>query len=281
MSADCADNILLVDNGSLEPAAILRHRALAAALGARLGRPVAPVSVLHSDRVPAAQIGGRGAEVLESALRQRLAAGETSFVVLPLFVGPSRALSEFIPLTGDALRREFPSLRLRVAAPLHAPHDDRLARILEAQVLATLAEARVEGAGARVAVVDHGSPARAVGLARDQITVQLAARLGGRVAAVAPCSMERRPGADYDFNEPLLANLLASPPWNDGHVLVAQLFLLPGRHAGPGGDIAGICQAAEKASGGRLRTVRAGLLAEHPLLLDILADRFAAAVRQD
>lgn len=281
MSAGPTTNVLLVDNGSLEPAAILRHRALADALGARLGCNVAPVSVLHSDRVPADQIGGRAAEVLEPALRRRLAGGDTDFVVLPLFVGPSRALSEFIPLTGDTLRREFPSLRLRVAAPLHAPDDDRLAQILEAQTLAALAAARVAAREVRVAVVDHGSPAPAVGVARDEITARLAAGLSGRLAAVAPCSMERRPGSEYDFNEPLLANLLASPPWNAGHVVVAHLFLLPGRHAGPGGDIAGICQAAEKASGGRLRTIRTGLLAEHPLLLDILADRFAAAVRQD
>lgn len=281
MSVEPTTIVLLVDNGSLEPAAILRHRALADALGARLGRPVAPVSVLHSDRVAADQIGGRAAEVLESALRRRLAAGDKDFVVLPLFVGPSRALTEFIPLTADTLRREFPTLRLRVAAPLHAPDDDRLARILEAQTLAALAAARVAAREVRVAVVDHGSPARAVGVARDQITAQLAARLTRRVAAVAACSMERRPGPEYDFNEPLLANLLTSPSWNVGDVAVAQLFLLPGRHAGPGGDIAGICLTAEQASGGRLRTIRTGLLAEHPLLLDILADRFAAAVRQD
>lgn len=281
MSAGRAPQVWLVDNGSLEPAAIRGHRALAESLGARLNRPVVPVSVLHSDRVPADLIDGRPAEILEPTLRRRLAAGETDFVVLPLFVGPSRAVSEYIPQTGATLRRTYPALRLQVAAPLHAPADDRLARILEAQVMTALAEARPASGGARVAVVDHGSPARAVAEARDRIAAQLAARLDGRAAGVAACSMERRPGAEYAFNEPLLANLLASPPWNAGDVVVAQLFLLPGRHAGPGGDIAGICAAAERASGGRLRTVRAGLLAEHPLLVDILADRFAAVMRQD
>lgn len=269
-------SVLLVDNGSLEPAAILQHRALADALGARLGRSVAPVSVLHSDRVPVERIGGRAAEVLESALRRRLAAGEADFVVLPLFVGPSRALTEFVPLTVETLRREYPSLRLRVAAPLHAPDDDRLARILAAQVRAARREAGTAASGVRVAVVDHGSPVRAVTAARDRIAGQVAERLGDQVAAVAPCSMERRPGAEYDFNEPLLAGLLARPGWNTGTVIVAQLFLLPGRHAGPGGDIARICQEAERASGGRLRTVRGGLLGDDLLLLDVLADRARA-----
>lgn len=269
-------SVLLVDNGSLEPAAILQHRALADALGARLGRSVAPVSVLHSDRVPVERIGGRAAEVLESALRRRLAAGEADFVVLPLFVGPSRALTEFVPLTVETLRREYPSLRLRVAAPLHAPDDDRLARILAAQVRAARREAGTAASGVRVAVVDHGSPVRAVTAVRDRIAGQVAERLGDQVAAVAPCSMERRPGAEYDFNEPLLAGLLARPGWNTGTVIVAQLFLLPGRHAGPGGDIARICQEAERASGGRLRTVRGGLLGDDLLLLDVLADRARA-----
>lgn len=269
-------SVLLVDNGSLEPAAILQHRALADALGARLGRSVAPVSVLHSDRVPVERIGGRAAEVLESALRRRLAAGEADFVVLPLFVGPSRALTEFVPLTVETLRREYPSLRLRVAAPLHGPDDDRLARILAAQVRAARREAGTAASGVRVAVVDHGSPVRAVTAVRDRIAGQVAERLGDQVAAVAPCSMERRPGAEYDFNEPLLAGLLARADWNTGTVIVAQLFLLPGRHAGPGGDIARICQEAERASGGRLRTVRGGLLGDDLLLLDVLADRARA-----
>lgn len=273
MRVDRPAGVLLVDNGSLEPAAILQHRALADALGARLGRVVAPVSILHSDRVPVDRIGGREAEVLEPALRRRLVAGETDFVVLPLFVGPSRALSEYVPLTAETLRREFPSLRLRVAAPLHDPEDDRLARILAAQVKAAGREAGRGASGVRVAVVDHGSPVRAVAAARDRIAAQLAERLGDRVAAVAPCSMERRPGDEYAFNEPLLAGLLSRRDWQTGTVIVAQLFLLPGRHAGPGGDIARICQDAERAAGGRLRTLRGGLLGDDPLLLDILTDR--------
>ena len=95
------------------------------------------------------------------------------------------------------------------------------------------------------------------------------------VSAVAACSMERRPGAAYAFNEPLLETLLARPPWNFGPVIVAQLFLLPGRHAGPGGDVEAICRRArQKASA--LRTRRTRLLGGHPALIEILADRFNA-----
>lgn len=269
--------VLLVDNGSLEPAAVLRLRALADALGGRLGRTVEPVSILHADRVPAAHLGGRAAEVLEPALRRRLEAGVSSFILVPLFIGPTRALSEFVPLAVERLRPEFPAIRLRVAEPLHGENDDRLARILADQVAAVLPADSAASRKVRVAVVDHGSPVPAVTAVRDQVATQLAALLRGRVAEVAPCSMERRLGSEYDFNEPLLGHLLATAPWNQGHVVVAHLFLSPGRHAGPGGDIAQICQAAEQASGGNLRITRTGLLGDHPLLLDVLHDRARAA----
>lgn len=265
--------VLLVDNGSLEPAAVLRLRVLAETLSGRLGRKVEPVSLLHADRVPAAQVAGRAAEVLEPALRRRLEAGVSSFLIVPLFIGPTRALSEFIPMVIERLRPEFPALQVQVAEPLHGGKDDRLARILAEQVTAVLSADPGIAGTVRVAVVDHGSPVRAVAAVRDEVAAQLAACLRGRVAAVAPCSMERRPGSAYDFNEPLLGQLLATAPWNQGQVVVAHLFLLPGRHAGPGGDIAQICEAAERASGGNLRITRTGLLGDHPMLLDILHDR--------
>jgi hypothetical protein len=95
--------------------------------------------------------------------------------------------------------------------------------------------------------------------------------------AVAPASMERRDGPEYDFAKPLLTDLLAAAPWHAGRVIVAMQFLLPGRHAGPDGDVAKICRAAEVAHPG-LKTRLTKLVAEHPLLIDILADRWRAAI---
>ena len=88
--------------------------------------------------------------------------------------------------------------------------------------------------------------------------------------------MERRAGAEYDFNEPLLEKLLEQEEWNRGEVIVALQFLLPGRHAGPGGDVAKICLRAGQLHA-RLRTRLTPLVAEHALLLAILADRWRAA----
>jgi sirohydrochlorin ferrochelatase len=262
---------ILMDNGSLEPAATLALRELAATLGERIGRTVEPVSLLHSSGVSAEKLAGRPAEILEPALLRRRAEGRKEFLIVPLFFGPSGALTEYLPTRVAHLRTKHPELSVQVAAPLFQVGDDRLARILADQVLAARANGR------RVALVDHGSPARAVADVRNDLGKQLGTLLGPDFT-VAAASMERRAGAAYDFCEPLLAGLLRQPAWNSGDVTVAMQFLMPGRHAGPKGDVAAVCHEAEAASGGALRTTMTGLVGEHPLLIDILADRWKAAL---
>lgn len=263
---------LLVDNGSLEPAATLALRGLAVRLSGRLGRPVAPVSLLHSSGLDPKNLNGEPAEILFPALERRLAAGQNDFILVPLFFGPSRALTEYLPENLARLRAKFPALRLKIAPPLHAARDNRLAQILAQHVRDALDSSN----DARVALVDHGSPVEAVTAVRNELARQVAGLLGSRVTAVTPTSMERRAGPEYDFCNPLLADRLAEPPWNAGRVVVAMQFLLPGRHAGPEGDVAKICRAAE-ATHPALKTQMTRLVAEHPLLIDILADRWRAA----
>jgi hypothetical protein len=60
-------------------------------------------------------------------------------------------------------------------------------------------------------------------------------------------------------------------------VIAALFFLLPGRHAGAAGDVAQICEALVARAGVRLVT-RTALLAEHPLLIDVLTDRLQAVL---
>ncbi len=275
---------LLVDNGSLEPAATFGLRELAVQLSSRLGHTVAPVSLLHSAGIDPRQLLSQPAEILVPALEKRLRAGACEFVVVPLFFGPSRALTVFLPENLARLRVTFPALRVRLAPPLHAAGDARLAQILAENVRVELAAmsraSSLPPAAAepvRVALVDHGSPVAAVTAVRNELASQLAGLLGSDVAAVAPCSMERRPEPAYDFTAPLLADLLGTPPWSAGPVIVAMQFLLPGRHAGPAGDVAEICRRAE-ASQPALRTRMTGLVGSHPLLVEVLADRERAAV---
>lgn len=266
--------ILLVDNGSLEPAATFGLRELARRLAQRIDREVWPVSLQHAHKVPAAQLGGESAVIVEDFLRAQLAAGETDFVLLPLFFGPSRAVSEYLPGVLAKLRTTDPRLRVRVAPVLHRAGETALAEMLADRVRDVLTLNFKRGEPVRVAMVDHGSPVREVAAVRDEVAAQLADELGEAVTAVAPCSMERRPGSEYDFNEPLLENLLGRAPFSAGPVIVAQLFLQPGRHAGDEGDIAQICRAAE-AKSPPLRLVRTVPLATHSRLVELLARRLA------
>jgi sirohydrochlorin ferrochelatase len=127
-----------------------------------------------------------------------------------------------------------------------------------------------------VALIDHGTPRIAVTEVRNLLADQLATLLGESVRSVRPCSMERRESAEYDFNEPLLERLLGQRRF-EKEVIVSMLFLQPGRHAGEGGDVAEICQEAEKAHPG-LRTHRTDLVGTHPQLIDLLAERLRQGV---
>jgi len=265
---------LLVDNGSLQPAAPLALRELAAKLSVRLVQPVEPISLLHSSNIDPQLLGGQPAEILFPTLEKRLAAGLSEFVLLPLFFGPSQALTGYVPDNLTRLRAKYPALHVRLAPPLHATGDDRLARILADHVLASIGTEN--GRPVRVALVDHGSPVPVVTHVRNELARQLAVLLGPRIAAVAPCSMERRPEPAYDFTAPLLADLLATSPWSESRVIVAMQFLLPGRHAGPAGDVAKICALAESARP-QLSTQMTDLVGSHPVLVEILADRWSAA----
>ena len=62
-------------------------------------------------------------------------------------------------------------------------------------------------------------------------------------------------------------------------LLIAMFFLLPGRHAGPDGDVAEI--AAELLQSQGLESIaRTELMGTHPLILEILNDRLLAALKK-
>lgn len=292
-----AATLHLVDNGSLAPPAVFSLRRIAAALAQKIGADVRPASVLHSDKVPPAELDGVPAETIEASLRRSIALGEFEHVVLPLFFGPSGAITDYLPRRIARLKERHPALDVRIASWIDAPGDGRLASILADQVCATLRSEDSAAAAScvqsamkdsvpqvrepdlpAVLLVDHGSPLPAVTAIRDRLAGELRERLLGKVSTVLPASMERRPEPDYDFNEPLLERALdASVRAGSQDIVVVQLFLSPGRHAGPDGDIASICAAACGRHPG-LRIRRTQLVGEHPALTDILADRLRASL---
>ncbi len=269
----------LFDNGSLRPASTLALRALADTLAGLLPVPVEAVSLLHSSGVPAEKLGGRPARLLEPSLAEffeREPRGRA--VLLPLFFGPSAALTDYVPARVASLRARFPEADMVSAEWLvHPERDDapELTDILADRVRATVAANGLTCP--RVVLVDHGTPQPAVTAVRDFLAARLAGALSGEVAGVAAASMERRPGPEFAFNDPLLEACLRTVPHDTGDVVVALQFLSPGRHAGPDGDVAEICRAAEAERPG-LRTFMTGTLSGDARLAEVLARRYCEAV---
>ena len=272
-------NIFLIDNGSLRADSVFALRGLAAQLSERVGLQVEPVSLLHSSKIPASELDGVAARVVKPTLRRLIATGARKFVFVPLFLGPSRAITDYLPELIAEARVSAPDLQVVVADTLAgvdvAAPDMRLAEMLAEHVRLTMQAAGLSHP--RVALVDHGTPAEVVNQVRNAVADQLALLLQTEVAAVVACSMERREGIEYDFNEPLLERVGQLDGWAAAEVIVALFFLLPGRHAGAGGDVAEICDGLIAQH--TLRSaVRTPLLGEHPRLIDILADRLRAAL---
>lgn len=271
--------IILADNGSRRAAATLSLRRIAADLASSCGREVHAVSLQHADKVDADELGGVPAEVLPGFLRRQLSQGRRKFVLLPLFFGKSRALSQLIPEQVEALSREFGPFVVRVADVLSPmpQGEPLLADILADNVTRGCAE---KGAEADcVIVVDHGSPLPEVTAVRAKVTMTLRERLVDGIW-LSQAVMERRTGTEYDFNGQLLGDLLDTcvRPGRDAAVVVlAMMFISPGRHAGPGGDIEAICEQAMARNPG-LQVIISPLIGEHPLLIDILESRLRAVL---
>ena len=270
--------VLLVDNGSTRAAATLGLRSVAAALSEVSGYPVSPVSLLHANRIPAEQLDGETASVFADFMHERLREGRREFVVVPLFFGASRALTGFVPQQVEQLEQTYGRIDLRLADVLvPLPRGEpRIVGILVDHALH--AGVSLDVGDHHVVVCDHGSPLPQVNAVRRYVVEALRGRLPQHVA-IEQAVMERRDGAEYDFNGEMLGELLDRLAGRDHElsVAVAMLFLLPGRHAGPGGDIAGICDAAMARHPG-LRVAVSPLVGEHPLLIEILHDRLRAAL---
>ncbi len=253
--------IILLDNGSLQPAATRQLRLLSAEVGRLLGVPVLPVSVLHSHKIDPALLDGQPAVIFEQAIRQAKADGIDELIVLPLFIGPSKAITEYVPqVFAEANAGE---MKLTVKPVLYGDDGAELLEIL----VDHLRQAGGDNDKDTILLCDHGSPIIEVTRVRDALARDLAAELDIPAERLIACSMERREGPEYAFNEPLLATALQRAP---GDVIVLMLFLLPGRHAGPDGDVATIAKEHAK-PGAQVRL--SPLLASHPCMSHLIAKR--------
>jgi len=229
--------IALLDNGSLEPAAHRNLRAVAAAIAQRVGVDVHAVSWKHSDRIPASALDGAGGVTLGPWLRGRLAAGEHDFLFVPFFISAQGAI-------GSALRRDLELWRREPGGFEFTFTEGLAARGALPGIVAGRIRETIAARGLRrpaVIVVDHGGPSADSAALRNRIADAVRADLGREIGALAAASME---GAEHPHNRPLLAEQLAAAGFDRGDVVIAPLFLSPGRHAGPDGDLARIARAA-------------------------------------
>lgn len=255
-----------MDNGSLNPEATINLRNIAKALELKTDLPIRPVGLMHSHKVDSQKLGGARAETMDFLFQSDEPMDWEDVVMIPLFFGPSLAITDWLPKKLQAWQAKDSSRSFRILECLHRPGDDRIARALVERISETIVAKNFKKP--LVALVDHGTPLRSVNQIREEIGQQVKILLSDRVKAFSTCSMERRDGPEYDFNNPLLESVLNDWSVRDAEdIVVAQLFLSPGRHAGKGGDLEEICSPFSKS------VARTELLGQHPYILDILVQR--------
>lgn len=267
--------ILLCDNGSSKPQATLQLRYLSALLGQKVNKTIYPVSLQHADKVPAEELDNVPAMTFAPFLQAMLERGEKEFIVLPLLFGNSKAVSKFIPDEVEKLKAAGSDLSVEVADIIYPlpEGEQRLPHILAEHINQNLFE-DIEGTQ-KVVLVDHGSPSPKVTDVRKHIADNIKPLLDKNIQ-LEQAVMERREGAEYDFNGELLENWLTQQAENgECAVIIALMFFLPGRHAGVNGDIDMICHAVlSKYPDLRIRMTP--LISEHPDFLNILETRLNA-----
>lgn len=270
--------ILLFDNGSLRPDSTFALRGIAKNLSKQIGMRVEGVSLLHSHKIDADKLKGEPATIIRRRLKHGIANEEHHFICLPLFLGPSLAITEYLMELIEEAKMLCPEIEILVAPPLagwDVTHPDpRLAEILADQVKALIEENSLSHS-TNLILVDHGSPIEKLSILRNTVTDQLRDLLGDSVSTATACSMERREGHAYAFNDPLLETITFDKASTGEHLetlIVAMFFLLPGRHAGEGGDVDEILLGLvdEKKIKNFHKT---DLIATHPLIYSILEDR--------
>ena len=248
--------VALIDNGSLEPAAHRNLRRIARELGTRAKTTVHAVSWKHSDRIPAGQLEGTPAWTLGAFVRAMVALGQREFVFLPFFISPQGAIGSALRTDLERLQADLGGFSFTVTEGL--AERGVIPGIVADGIRRALAARTAASSRLPVIVVDHGGPSAASARLRDEIATAVRSILEAEVGPLVAASME---GA----HPPLLEDQLRARGFAGHDVLVAPLFLSPGRHAGPDGDIARICAAAPA------RCTITDLVGFHPMAIDALA----------
>lgn len=236
---------LLVDNGSLQPDSVISLHQIAIRLSNTCSTEIIPVSLLHSNKIPASHLNGFKAQTIVGFLKSEKGQNAQSLVIIPFFIGPSRGITNWLKDKLEEWKNNKVGRSFKILECLYSMGDSRLAEALHVETKKVIMEYRINKPN--VVLVDHGTPVAEVNEVREQVGIQFFKLLKGSCSECLTSSMERREGAEYDFNEPLIENVLHE--WGTlgiTEVVVSFLFLLPGRHAGKGGDLDRIFDSARK-----------------------------------
>lgn len=265
---------LLTDNGSIRAASALALRETATRLSALTGQQVEAASLAHCDKIDPTELGNTPALRLADHLLAEDLPDARPIVILPFFLATGGAIVRLLHKALAEIRDKRPQLQIRIAPFLFdedGTHQEILALACKDRIEEQL-NANDEAIHPNVILVDHGSPFPVAAQVRNFVAGQIQAFLHHKVRSVIPASMERREGTQYDFTAPTLSDVLQRPHIQQHPVILSYFFLLPGRHAGAGGDIAEILdEARQQFPNLSLRTT--GLLGDHPLILNALAKR--------
>lgn len=269
--------VALLDNGSIRAESTVELRRSAILLARKIKEEVIAVSLDHSHRADLSELDGIRPTLLDDFLsRDDIRAGRPA-IVQPFFLGNRGAIASRMEKTLANFANKNPKTKVKQAKYLFEEDGDDQAVL--AKALAAQSEQVIAGfkKKPRVILVDHGSPVPMAAQVRNFVAGQLQSLLNDKVLSVTPASMERREGKAYAFTDPLLEDVLRRPKFQYQPVVLAMFFLLPGKHAGPGGDVAEICEQAKEECPG-LEIYQTDLLAQHPLIIDTLAKRYHNAV---
>lgn len=251
----------LIDNGSLEPAAVRHLRATAAELGRRTDTHVHAVSWKHSDRITECAQDAAPPWTLAPFIRSMHALGQREFLFVPFFISAQGAIGSALHRDIEALQRDLGGFEFKFTAGLAAR--GAIPGIMVERIRETIL--RHSLGTPPVVLVDHGGPSAASARLRDQIADQVRRELGAAIRELTAASMEGQ-------HPPLLADALNRADFSGRNVVVARLFLSPGRHAGAHGDVARLC--LESPAHCHLTE----LVGTHPAAIDALAAALRAAL---
>ena len=212
-----------------------------------MGIPTVAVSLAHSDRIPIGKLNGQPVPILEPFLESLADSPRLKKIyVIPLMMVNGGAIYTKLAESINSFRKQNPVKVIALggtlvnrleSVPVSVPAI--IAKGVESEIR------RVGLDGPEVLIVDHGSPFPVAAEVRNWVASEVGRLLPkGIVQSVLGASMERRDGARYDFNEPLLQYAIEDCA-NRGvrDVLVAKMLIQPGKHSGKKGDIDQIVEA--------------------------------------